>query len=122
MSYECCGDGHAAGDAFLASIRFLNELYKIILNLPRKFAAYSDSLNYLLWFVFLVTCSLVIIIVVNLFFSSTNSLLAGANQYDWLLRDRSRGAEPCRDEDAQRLLSETNSPGPSTESNRKGNE
>ena len=101
MSYECCGDGHAVGDAFLAflgaAIRPLSELYRIILDFLCESLLHSDSLGQPVFLVFVSISLLVTVVIVSCFHASFTSPLAGTNascQRDWLLRDRSRGAEP----------------------------
>lgn len=108
MSYECCGDGHAAGDAFLASLGTalgpISEFYKILLELSREYWPFSDTLDQPVLIVFLLACLLVIVVIVSCFHASSRSRLAGdyaGHQRDWLVCDRSRAADSRRgDEDA----------------------
>ena len=103
MSYECCGDGHTAGDAFLASlgtiIAQLSEFYKILLDLVREYWPFSGSLGQPVLIVFVSACLLVIVVIVSCFHASFSSRLAGGYavyKRDWLVRDRSRGADSRR--------------------------
>lgn len=106
MSYECCGDGHAAGDAFQTS---LSEFFKIIFQFFHKLK-YLTYLNFSpnLLFFSILTSLFVIFVGVNYFSSSTYSLLAD----NWLLRDRSRGDETTQ---KHHPLTQTISPGPTLE-------